>query len=54
MRPRGSAVVLKPAAHAAGIGVIRVDAPGQIAAAYGFADRATGLGPESVLVEEYL
>ncbi|MFI0906534.1 ATP-grasp domain-containing protein [Streptomyces sioyaensis] len=33
---------------------MRVDAPEQIAAADGFADRATVLGPESVLVEEYL
>ncbi|MER6151582.1 ATP-grasp domain-containing protein [Streptomyces hirsutus] len=52
----GYPVVLKPAAHAASIGVIRVDNPGQLTAAYPFADRAAGLGLEStdVLVEEYL
>ncbi|MBC2901116.1 ATP-grasp domain-containing protein [Streptomyces cupreus] len=52
----GYPVVLKPAAHAASMGVIRVDRPEQVAAAYDFAARAAGLGTEStsVLVEEYL
>lgn len=52
----GYPVVLKPAAHAASIGVIRADAPEQLTAAFAFADQAAGLGLEStsVLVEEYL
>ncbi|MFF3372061.1 ATP-grasp domain-containing protein [Streptomyces sp. NPDC002680] len=52
----GYPVVLKPAAHAASIGVIRADAPEQLGAAYEFANRAARLGRESrsVLVEEYL
>jgi biotin carboxylase len=52
----GYPVVLKPAAHAASIGVIRVDTPQQLTVAYDFAARAAGLGTEStsVLVEEYL
>ncbi|MDX2680106.1 ATP-grasp domain-containing protein [Streptomyces sp. NY05-11A] len=52
----GYPVVLKPAAHAASIGVIRADTPEQLAAAFEFADQAAGLGREStsVLVEEYL
>ncbi|OXY93481.1 ATP-grasp domain-containing protein [Streptomyces diastatochromogenes] len=52
----GYPVVLKPAAHAASIGVIRADSPEQLTAAFEFADKAAGLGREntSVLVEEYL
>ncbi|MFD7997096.1 ATP-grasp domain-containing protein [Streptomyces mexicanus] len=52
----GYPVVLKPAAHAASIGVIRADTPEQLTAAFAFADQAVGLGREStsVLVEEYL
>lgn len=52
----GYPLVLKPAAHAASIGVIRADTPEQLGAAYAFANRAAGLGRESrsVLVEEYL
>ncbi|MFF8481958.1 ATP-grasp domain-containing protein [Streptomyces antibioticus] len=52
----GYPLVLKPAAHAASIGVIRADTPEQLTAAFGFADQAAGLGTESthVLVEEYL
>ncbi|MFJ6898175.1 ATP-grasp domain-containing protein [Streptomyces hokutonensis] len=52
----GYPVVLKPAAHAASIGVIRADSPEQLGVAYEFASRAAGLGVEnrSVLVEEYL
>ncbi|MFF4969896.1 ATP-grasp domain-containing protein [Streptomyces sp. NPDC001037] len=52
----GYPVVLKPAAHAASIGVIRADTPEQLTAAFEFADQAAGLGREStsVLVEEYL
>lgn len=52
----GYPVVLKPAAHAASIGVIRADTPDQLTAAYKAADRAASLGLEStsVLVEEYL
>ncbi|CAL9584925.1 Phosphoribosylamine--glycine ligase [Streptomyces sp. enrichment culture] len=52
----GYPVVLKPAAHAASIGVIRADTPDQLTAAYGAARRAADLGLEStdVLVEEYL
>ncbi|MFB7328655.1 ATP-grasp domain-containing protein [Streptomyces sp. NPDC056190] len=52
----GYPVVLKPAAHAGAIGVLRVDTPAQLTAAYRAADRTAGLGAEntSVLVEEYL
>ncbi|MEV5843677.1 ATP-grasp domain-containing protein [Streptomyces sp. NPDC051985] len=52
----GYPLVLKPAAHAASIGVIRADTPEQLTAAFAFADQAAGLGREStsVLVEEYL
>lgn len=52
----GYPVVLKPAAHAASIGVIRADTPEQLGAAYAFTDQVAGLGREnrSVLVEEYL
>jgi biotin carboxylase len=52
----GYPVVLKPAANAASIGVIRVDTPAQLTAAYDVAARAAGQGVEStqVLVEEYL
>lgn len=52
----GYPVVLKPAAHAASIGVIRVASTEQLPAAYEFAAQAAGLGTEStsVLVEEYL
>ncbi|MER6031577.1 ATP-grasp domain-containing protein [Streptomyces sp. NPDC001851] len=52
----GYPVVLKPAAHAASIGVIRCDTPEQLTSAFEFANKAAGLGREntSVLVEEYL
>lgn len=52
----GYPVVLKPASHAASIGVIRADTPQQLGVAYEFAAKAAGLGVESrsVLVEEYL
>ncbi|MEU6231285.1 ATP-grasp domain-containing protein [Streptomyces sp. NPDC047042] len=52
----GYPVVLKPAAHAASIGVIRADTPEQLAAAYEFANRTADRGVENrtVLVEEYL
>ena len=52
----GYPVVLKPAAHAGSIGVIRVDHRDQLPAAYDFAARAAGVGTQnaSVLVEEYL
>ncbi|MGW2822139.1 ATP-grasp domain-containing protein [Streptomyces sp. NPDC001443] len=52
----GYPVVLKPAAHAASMGVIRTDTPEQLTAAYEFAEKAAALGREntSVLVEEYL
>ncbi|MFJ9712788.1 ATP-grasp domain-containing protein [Streptomyces sp. NPDC101234] len=52
----GYPLVLKPAAHAASIGVIRADTPDQLTAAFAFADQAARLGREStsVLVEEYL
>ncbi|MFF3412584.1 ATP-grasp domain-containing protein [Streptomyces sp. NPDC002742] len=55
-RQIGYPVVLKPAAHAASIGVIRANTPEQLATAFRFADQAAGLGREStsVLVEEYL
>ncbi len=52
----GYPVVVKPAAHAASLGVIRADEPEQLPGAYEFAHRAAGGGLESrsVLVEEYL
>ncbi|MFK4222200.1 ATP-grasp domain-containing protein [Streptomyces sp. NPDC019890] len=52
----GYPVVLKPAAHAASVGVIRVDGPAELADAYTFAVQAADHGVEStqVLVEEYL
>ncbi|MEU8482355.1 ATP-grasp domain-containing protein [Streptomyces sp. NPDC048641] len=52
----GYPVVLKPAAHAASMGVIRVDAASELSAAYAFAAQTAGHGVEStqVLVEEYL
>ncbi|MEE1797369.1 ATP-grasp domain-containing protein [Streptomyces sp. JV176] len=52
----GYPVVVKPAARAASLGVIRADTPEQLPAAYEFADQAAGRGPENtgVLVEEYL
>ncbi len=52
----GYPVVLKPAAHAASIGVVRVDTPDELTAAYSLADRAASMGVENtdVLVEEYL
>ncbi|MGQ4383605.1 ATP-grasp domain-containing protein [Streptomyces sp. SAS_270] len=52
----GYPVVLKPAAHAASMGVIRVDSADDLPAAYAFAARTADHGVEStqVLVEEYL
>ncbi|MFI0942775.1 ATP-grasp domain-containing protein [Streptomyces sp. NPDC021020] len=53
----GFPVVLKPASHAASIGVIRVDRPEELPAAWAFASAgAGGQGREGygVLVEEYL
>ncbi|MEU6231232.1 ATP-grasp domain-containing protein [Streptomyces sp. NPDC047042] len=52
----GYPVVLKPAARAASIGVIRADTPEQLAAAHAFTHRVAGRRRESrsVLVEEYL
>ncbi|WP_129298328.1 ATP-grasp domain-containing protein [Streptomyces lydicus] len=52
----GYPVVLKPAAHAASMGVVRVDTAGELPAAYAFAAQAAGHGVENtqVLVEEYL
>ncbi|MFD8811330.1 ATP-grasp domain-containing protein [Streptomyces sp. NPDC059627] len=52
----GFPVVLKPAAHAASMGVIRADTADELPAAYAFAARTAGRGVEStqVLVEEYL
>lgn len=52
----GFPVVLKPAAHAASMGVIRVDTADQLPVAYAFAAKTAGRGVEStqVLVEEYL
>lgn len=52
----GYPVVLKPAAHAASMGVIRVDAASELSAAYVFAAQTASHGVEStqVLVEEYL
>jgi biotin carboxylase len=52
----GFPVVLKPAAHAASMGVIRVDTADALPAAYAVAAKTSGHGVEStqVLVEEYL
>ncbi|MER5442578.1 ATP-grasp domain-containing protein [Streptomyces sp. NPDC002790] len=52
----GYPVVLKPAAHAASMGVIRVDTADELPAAYAFAAQTADRGVESsqVLVEEYL
>ncbi|MFF6783832.1 ATP-grasp domain-containing protein [Streptomyces sp. NPDC012510] len=52
----GYPVVLKPAAHAASIGVIRVNTPGELPSAYAIAAQTAGHGLErpEVLVEEYL
>ncbi|NNN35496.1 ATP-grasp domain-containing protein [Streptomyces sp. S3(2020)] len=52
----GYPVVLKPSAHAASMGVIRVDSAADLPAAYAFAARTADHGVEStqVLVEEYL
>ncbi|MCG7207332.1 ATP-grasp domain-containing protein [Streptomyces arenae] len=52
----GYPVVVKPAAHAASMGVIRVDSADDFPAAYAFAARTADDGVEStqVLVEEYL
>ncbi|WP_079053984.1 ATP-grasp domain-containing protein [Streptomyces graminilatus] len=53
----GFPVVLKPSAHAGSIGVIRVDNPQELPAAWEFASAGAGeQGPEGsgVLVEEYL
>ncbi|AZP23309.1 ATP-grasp domain-containing protein [Streptomyces aquilus] len=52
----GYPVVLKPAAHAASMGVIRVDTANDFPGAYAFAARTADHGVEStqVLVEEYL
>ncbi|WP_435124525.1 ATP-grasp domain-containing protein [Actinacidiphila sp. bgisy144] len=52
----GYPVVLKPAARAASMGVIKVDAPDGLPNAYAFAARTADDGVESsrVLVEEYL
>jgi biotin carboxylase len=53
----GFPVVLKPASHAASIGVIRADTPEELPAAWAFASAGAGeQGPEGhgVLVEEYL
>jgi biotin carboxylase len=53
----GFPVVLKPSSHAASIGVIRVDDPDSLPAAWEFAAAGAGAqGPEGsgVLVEEYL
>lgn len=52
----GYPVVLKPAAHAASMGVIRVDTASELPAAYAFAAQTAGHGVEStqVLVEEHL
>ncbi|KUN02177.1 carboxylase [Streptomyces yokosukanensis] len=52
----GYPVVLKPAARAASLGVIRIDTPEELPDAYAFAAQAAGHGAEStqVLVEEYL
>jgi biotin carboxylase len=53
----GYPVVLKPASHAASIGVVKVENPEQFASAWEFASAGAGeQGPEGygVLVEEYL
>ncbi|WP_244501227.1 ATP-grasp domain-containing protein [Streptomyces sp. TP-A0874] len=52
----GYPVVVKPAAHAASIGVIRVDRPEELPAAYAFAAAGASQSTESggVLIEEYL
>ncbi|MET9086095.1 ATP-grasp domain-containing protein [Streptomyces sp. NPDC004237] len=53
----GFPIVLKPASHAASIGVIRVDRPEELPAAWEFTAAGAGeQGPEGsgVLVEEYL
>lgn len=52
----GYPVVLKPAAHAASMGVIRVDTSNDFPGAYAFAARTADHGVEStqVLIEEYL
>ncbi|KOT79125.1 carboxylase [Streptomyces rimosus subsp. pseudoverticillatus] len=52
----GYPVVLKPAAHAASIGVVRVDSEQELSTAYVFAAQAADCSAESrqVLVEEYL
>ncbi|MER6531701.1 ATP-grasp domain-containing protein [Streptomyces sp. NPDC001508] len=52
----GYPVVLKPAAHAGSIGVIRADTPEHLDAAYKVAAHTAKVGAEStsVLVEEYL
>ena len=53
----GWPVVLKPSAHGGSVGVIRVNGPEELPAAWEFAaDGAEGQGPEGsgVLVEEYL
>ncbi|MEV5878032.1 ATP-grasp domain-containing protein [Streptomyces sp. NPDC052101] len=52
----GYPVVLKPASHAASIGVIRVNDRDELPAAYAFAAQAADRGTENrrVLVEEYL
>ncbi|MFE1836454.1 ATP-grasp domain-containing protein [Streptomyces sviceus] len=52
----GYPVVLKPAAHAASMGVIRVDSADDLPPAYAFAARTADHGVEStqVLVEQYL
>lgn len=56
-RRTGFPVVLKPSSHAASIGVIRIDNPQELPAAWEFASAgASEQGPEGsgVLVEEYL
>ncbi|MFF0201893.1 ATP-grasp domain-containing protein [Streptomyces sp. NPDC005017] len=52
----GYPVVLKPAAHAASVGVVRVNTPGELPSAYAVTVQAAERGVESteVLVEEYL
>lgn len=52
----GFPVVVKPAAHAASVGVVRADDADQLTTAYGQAAEAAAHGKEStdVLVEEYL
>ncbi|GCD41832.1 ATP-grasp domain-containing protein [Streptomyces paromomycinus] len=55
-RQIGYPVVLKPAGHAASIGVMRADNAEEVVQAYAFAAQAAGCSAEStqVLVEEYL